>query len=225
MTTPAKTSHRHARHGEALEILDRLLEIAGDNRRGAAIQAWKIRHRPAPFYAWDLTGRRTFGRTDPARWEYRLVRINPAGIAEGPKADQPAASWEQALLTWAEALYAAASPDRRRDLEESKTMIEAMVAAALAGPPPLGHKRHEAGVWLERLFSGTFRTEVPTAEIFQRAKARGISLVTLKAARKARGFQAHQRWQDGHSVHLWTKPEKDDQDGKGQPGKAEEDPA
>lgn len=193
-----------AKAKDVLQVLERLLELAGqDGPPGTRIEARKIRHRPARFTAWDLAGARTYGQTSPAPWEFRLLRISPDGTAEAPKTDQPAKSWEQALIPWTQAL-AVGSPENP-DLQEAQVMITAMARKA-EDQRPKPSRIDQATTWLQRYFG--HRTEIPVPSILKAGHTRGFSAMTLTRARRRAGYTCHQRWQTDHSVHLWRRPAK-----------------
>jgi len=225
MTTDyRRTHHRKPGYLDVLEILRRLLDLAGQPERpGWHLEARKIRHHDrAPFLSWDEAGRRTKGATPRAWTEFTLGWTNAHGAFEGPP-DQagPATTWERALLAWANAL-AKANPCP--DLDEARSGIEAIILAVEASRGPQPRKIDRAIAWLKCLFAGTRRTEIPAAEIFQRAQARGIRQNTLLRAKKAAGYGSRERRKNGRSSWLWTrpKPKGEPQDGGPQQGTGKE---
>ena len=205
ITDYRKAHHRKPGYLDALEILQRLFELAGQGPRpGSHLEARKIRHSDrAAYLAWDAQGNRTAG-AKPTRWtEYILGWANREGTFEGPPGlAAPATSWERALIPWAQAL-AAANPD----LQEAQAGIAAIVRAAEAHRgQPHRSKTEKAAIWLQRLFAGTKRTEIPAAEILERSRAQGITAGTLARALRRAGFSHSQRWEESRNVHLWRRP-------------------
>lgn len=207
IVTPApKAHHRRPGYRDVLEVLRRLLELAGQaDRPGSRLEARKVRHHDnASFYAWTLDGRRAKGATPRRSIEYALGWVDGAGVFQGPPGQtEPAMTWEAALHGWARAV-AAGSPENP-DLQDALARIEALAMAAEARRlQPRRTKIETAHVWLQCYFGA--RTELPAGQIITAARARSISPVTLALARRRAGYTTHQRWENGHNVHLWRRP-------------------
>lgn len=70
------------------------------------------------------------------------------------------------------------------------------------GPSP--REREEAAKWLDDYFAK--QPEAPAVDVEAAARARGISLSTLRRAKKARGYLSRKRSESGgRSVWVWTK--------------------